>query len=310
MKKSLNKCLITAFFLFFLPSALLGSWKSPEGHFKAVGFLENWPNFEKTAGVDSETTHFLMSDFRAKTERFEKNWKFEIDYQIQGLKGETISQQRQLTSDDYDFFDLDQKQLFNLTASIVNRDDTFIYHRIDRLSATYQQRNYSVKIGRQAIRWGNGQLFNPLDHFNPFAPNSIDTEYKPGTDMVSGQYLTESGDQLDWIIVPRRNLDNRELDIDESAFGIKWLHYTDKLELQGILSKEANEWLLGVELTGNLFNGLWNMDWLSAYNTDYQAFNNSLVANYHQAWKSSATIQPASSSIFTMVTAKPRHNLI
>ena len=65
-----------------------------------------------------------------------------------------------------------------------NNDQT-LYHRLDRLSVTFQPYWGTLQIGRQALTWGNGFLFNPMDLFNPFSPTQIDREYKPGDDMVS-----------------------------------------------------------------------------------------------------------------------------
>jgi hypothetical protein len=33
--------------------------------------------------------------------------------------------------------------------------------------------------------WGNGLVFQVLDLFNPFPPNAVDREYKPGSDMLT-----------------------------------------------------------------------------------------------------------------------------
>jgi hypothetical protein len=41
-----------------------------------------------------------------------------------------------------------------------------------------------VALGRQAVSFGGGRFFTPLDLVNPFGPATIDTEWKPGVDAL------------------------------------------------------------------------------------------------------------------------------
>ena len=60
----------------------------------------------------------------------------------------------------------------------------------------------SLSIGRQAVTWGNGYVFNPMDLVNPFPPTDIERDYKIGSDMVIGLVnLGTSGDlQLVYVL--------------------------------------------------------------------------------------------------------------
>jgi hypothetical protein len=60
-----------------------------------------------------------------------------------------------------------------------------------------------VRVGRQALTWGSGLVFRPMDLFNPFSPTATDTEYKPGADMVYVQQVFADGSDLQLIVVPR-----------------------------------------------------------------------------------------------------------
>ena len=42
--------------------------------------------------------------------------------------------------------------------------------RLDRISIGYTGEKTVLRFGRQAISWGNGLLFTPMDIFNPFDP--------------------------------------------------------------------------------------------------------------------------------------------
>jgi hypothetical protein len=90
-----------------------------------------------------------------------------------------------------------------LTDRFLNQKHLVAAQRIDRLSVTYSSTHVVLKFGRQALTWGAGLVFHPMDLFDPFAPDAIDTQYKPGTDMLYGQYLFDNGSDLQAVIVPR-----------------------------------------------------------------------------------------------------------
>ena len=56
--------------------------------------------------------------------------------------------------------------------------------RVDRLTLSYELGSVRLKLGRQALSFGQGRAFTPLDRVSPFSPASVDREYKPGVDAV------------------------------------------------------------------------------------------------------------------------------
>ncbi len=68
-------------------------------------------------------------------------------------------------------------------ACNLNRCTVFDYD-LDRLFYQYQKENHSLTVGRQAIDWGVGRFWQPLNVFGAFSPVDIDTDYKPGIDAV------------------------------------------------------------------------------------------------------------------------------
>ena len=53
--------------------------------------------------------------------------------------------------------------------------------------------HWAVTVGRQAVSWGSGIVFQPLDPFNPFAPTAVDRDYKAGDDLVLIERLFDNG---------------------------------------------------------------------------------------------------------------------
>ncbi len=62
--------------------------------------------------------------------------------------------------------------------------ELFLQGRTDRLFLQTTLGNSTLRIGRQAISFGHGMVFNPMDLVQPFSIATIDNEYKAGIDAV------------------------------------------------------------------------------------------------------------------------------
>ena len=149
---------------------------------------------------------------------------------------------------------------FNLTSNIYSATNASFTHTIDRMSLTFTSDNFVVRAGRQALTWGTGMVFRPGDILAPFAPNAIDTSYKPGIDMIYTQYLFENGADLEAVFVPRRAMAGGEFSWDASTLA---LHSTMQLgDLDGsiILARDREDILLNLSLGGPLGGAAWNAE--------------------------------------------------
>lgn len=55
---------------------------------------------------------------------------------------------------------------------------------LDRIAYKKRFGAASLSVGRQAIDWGAGRFWQPLNVFGAFAPTDLDTDYKPGIDAA------------------------------------------------------------------------------------------------------------------------------
>ncbi len=62
--------------------------------------------------------------------------------------------------------------------------DLFLQGRTDRLFAQANVGKSIIRLGRQAISFGHGMVFNPMDLVQPFSIATIDNEYKAGIDAL------------------------------------------------------------------------------------------------------------------------------
>ena len=71
-----------------------------------------------------------------------------------------------------------------LSQTVVDDGGAFAHIRADRLAITYEIGAFRLKLGRQALSFGQGRVFTPLDRVSPFSPAAVDREYKPGVDAA------------------------------------------------------------------------------------------------------------------------------
>jgi hypothetical protein len=154
----------------------------------------------------------------------------------------------------------DETAALDLDRTLSQTGSRLLVARLDRLSVGYTGDRLVLRLGRQALSWGDGLVFQVLDLFNPFPPNAADTEYKPGTDMLSGQWLFPSGDDLQALVVPRRTRAGGPLAAAASSFALKWHHFAGGREVGLLAARHYDDTVVGGGFTGDLAGGVWRFD--------------------------------------------------
>ena len=178
------------------------------------------------------------------------DWNFRTDYQFAHLHGDSVELTNALPpglgGSSGGRLPNDDQRLFDLTHVISEGDDYVTLHRLDRLSIGHTSEKTVLRFGRQAISWGNGMIYNPVDIFNPFDPAAVDKEYKSGDDLLYGQYLTDSGSDLQGVMVFRRNLETGDVDKDSSALAFKYHDFWKAGEYDLLLAENYGDTLASV----------------------------------------------------------------
>jgi len=266
------------------------------GHVKSTG-TSSWHDHQTIYRIDEDNPFFDTSlDFRLKTRiDFSDLFFVNTHYEAIANSGDTLKKenqfQRQLSNiTNLEIMDKgvnDDRRLLNLTSTIHNEDNYYLYHRLDRFQLTLQPAWGSISIGRQALTWGNGLLFNPMDLFNPFSPTDIDRDYKMGDDMVAAAISTQRFGDLEFLAVPRRDLITGEIEGDESSIAVKHQFARESNDFHIMLARHYGESVAGIGSTGYLFDAVWRTDivWSSLQNSaegDNGYF--SVVANMDYSW--------------------------
>lgn len=175
-------------------------------------------------------------------------WSFDAAYQLFAGYGDRIEYSRMFPDDAQLLFDRlpnDRRRLMDLTHVIRDQGKFAALHRLDRLWVGYAGEKTVVRVGRQAISWGNGFFFAPMDFVNPFDPAAIDTEYKPGDDMVYAQYLRDNGDDVQAAVVFRRDAVTGDHESDEGTVTIKYHGFADNAEFDFLLADNFGNLTVG-----------------------------------------------------------------
>lgn len=75
----------------------------------------------------------------------------------------------------------------DLNAAVQEDEKLQILQNLDRLNLQISFDPGDLTIGRQTISFGAARFVSPTDIFQPFAPSTLDQEYRPGVDAVRWQ---------------------------------------------------------------------------------------------------------------------------
>ena len=100
----------------------------------------------------------------------------------------------------------DHRRALNLTWEIDRGGRHRSWGRFDRLAAQLRQGPWALTLGRQAVSWGGGLVFQPMDLFNPFAPTTVDRDYKAGDDLLLVERLLPDSGDLQLLVVGARRV--------------------------------------------------------------------------------------------------------
>lgn len=209
------------------------------------------------ASLGAEDRNDVLGDLRIMYEPRWDNWDFSFAYRLSADVGRGVELARDTAAL---MPPKPPATLFDLTQDIVNTDHALVTQKIDRLSLGYSSGNFVARVGRQALTWGAGTVFHPMDLVDPFAPETVDTEYKPGVDMAYVQMLFDDGSDLQAIAVPRRATPGGPVSLDASTLALHYHRTLGDIGLTAILARDHGDWTAGLGLSGALGGAVWNAE--------------------------------------------------
>jgi len=208
-----------------------------------------------------------------------------IDYQLIGIYADRLELTRELPPELqvlYRHIPSDRTRLFDLTHVFTDSGKTAVLQRLDRLSVGFATDHVVMRFGRQAITWGNGLMFNVMDIFNPFDPAAVDKEFKTGDDMIYGQVLQNNGNDIQGVMVFRRDPITGDVEADQGSLALKYHHMGGSSEIDALAAQHYGDTLLGVGANVSIGGGVLRGDLVVA-NTEDGTIP-SLVTSWSQSW--------------------------
>jgi len=238
--------------------------------------------FRTVAGSDAfDLEGDLRLDFAASRDR----WSVDADYQLFALYGDSVEWTRLVGAGAGTFIDRfvdDERRLFDLTDVIRDDGKTVMLQRLDRLSVAYTSDKAVARFGRQALSWGNGLFYSPMDLVNPFDPAAIDTEFKTGDDMLYLQYLRNSGDDIQGAVVFRRDPLTGDVESDQATITLKYHGVVGDNEFDVLVAESYGDAVLGLGGVRSIGGAIWRGDVVLVDTGD--DIRTQLVTNFSYSW--------------------------
>ena len=240
------------------------------GHTKLRVVSLTFPTDSLFRDLYGSHTEDTQGDLRLNLTYRQSGWTIDANYQLVALHGETFS------------LPDDRRRYFDLTSVIDQGSRSALVHRLDRLWVGFTSEKTVVRFGRQALSWGNGLFYAPMDLVNPFNPATVDTEYKAGDDMLYGQDLHDNGSDIQGAYVLRRNYLNGDADRGSATTALKYHGFRGEGEFDILLARHYRDDVLGFAASHALGGAHWSGD-LVLTDTDIDTYVQ-LTTNLSYSW--------------------------
>jgi len=254
------------------------------GHTKLNLTTQTYPDDSLLRDLLGRDSVELQGDLRANLEWRNSRWSADAAYQLIAIKSDILGLTGGLPAIALPITGLinDDRRLLDLTTVIDESGENAVLHRLDRAWFGYASDKTVIRIGRQALSWGNGFFYAPMDLVNPFDPATIDTEYKAGDDMLYMQYLRDNGDDIQGAIVARRDPLTGDVESDHGTVALKYHGFGAVMEYDVLVADSYGDAVLGIGVGHAIGGAQWSAD-LVVTDTDIDT-TVQLVTNLSYSW--------------------------
>ena len=226
------------------------------GRAEVVGTGERVPARDVRAPAEGRWRSGAQLDLRGQVRFSDGALRFEADVQLVADYGSELRGLGSATDGD-----TDAPRAFDLSRTLARSGGHRVRVRADRLLIGYRADSFAVTLGRQALSWGNGQVFAPMDLLGPFAPATIDRDFKPGDDLALAQWQLGNGRDLQIVAVTRRNA-NGQRSARAGSLGVHWQQPVGDAELAVLAARHIDDTVLGVGVSLPLAGAVVRADWV------------------------------------------------
>lgn len=170
--------------------------------------------------------------------------------------GDTVKLQKRMEEQDVgDVFGsvAERRRFMDLEDEICDDEAETTTHGLDRLWLRLEpDPSLQLTIGRQAVSWGSGLIWSPVDLFAAFSPTEIDREEKLGIDVVRLVLLPHPNLSLDIIGEPLDLEEHWTAIGDDSALAARLGTHLGEYDLHLCGGAVQSDLVLGGDFSGYL----------------------------------------------------------
>ena len=265
--------LLVALFMSVLAKPLLAAEQGDSitdwtfsGHSKFQYIHTRIPDDSVLQDISGDSLQDFNLEVRLQAAARRNRWGFMADLQFITVHSDKLSASDDLPLLLFPGADVinDDRRWFNLTHVFHNEGKNATLARLDRISIGYTGDKTVIRFGRQAVSWGNGLLYTPMDIFNPFDPATVDKEFKSGDDMLYGQYLLDDGSDIQTVAVVRRDLISGDVEADQSSLAVKYhgfgQGFVGGYEYDLLLAEHYDDLVVGLGGSADIAGAVWRGD--------------------------------------------------
>jgi len=262
-----------------------------KGHVKAQFDLSKSRTDDLNSQFGENRSYDQSVDLRFNFARKENSFDFNLQTEGIGRIGDKVATEKKIAENAPAITQIggdlgDRTRLFDLSQLAVDDENAALLTRVDRAAVGYTTEAWVGRVGRQAVTWGNGLAFQVMDFFNPFSPTAIDKDYKTGDDLIYQQFVFDGGDDLQMVVVPRRDIDTHEIESAESTYSAKYRGTISSIDLNyDVMSaRHYDADLFGLGFMHNLFEAVWRFDFVLSTDGEENT-KESFVTNMDRSWE-------------------------
>lgn len=235
------------------------------------------------ASLGYQHSNELTGQLRLELQQDYQPWKFEAAWQLDARHGSAVERDQAMASSYPALASSDTNTSYwDLQDTVTDSNSNLSSQRLDRFNLSYSSNAFVARLGRQALTWGSGLVFHPMDLVNPFQPVATDTAYKRGTDMAYLQWLLDDGSDIQLVSVAHKQRNTNDPDGDKASSAVFANLIGDTLQWSLLLAQDRADAVLGMATSGPWGGAVWNLEVIPTY-LDNRGTRTSALFNISQA---------------------------
>jgi len=219
-------------------------------------------NYRELGLIDRDVQIDDIQGVRLQVEYTPASWTdLTLHYELRAVWGDSIRIRRRLESVEEELLspllviqDSRRARFLDIEDELVEESAFTLEHGLDRLYWRLRWGRIDFVLGRQAVSWGSGLVWNPTDLFTGFAPNEIDRDHKLGIDVARLTVAPTFDISIDLVVEPLDREETWNSDCDDSSAGLRITSHLGEYDFALVGGVVEGDRVAGGDFSGYLGN--------------------------------------------------------